>query len=275
MSQTLTVRCPAIRVAGVLLPLCQLILIMGAVLARADSSSASDSSSSPRQEQQQKRGQERQQKREGHEPSSMAGQLAEETREAAGEGENAEFKQSASIKWLARITGLSPEHAYWLAVLLNFAVVVAALVWAGRKFLPGVFRERTAAIQKAMEEARKASTEARRRLADIEARLSRLDVEIGSMRAAAEKEAQADDARIKAATEADARKIIESAQQEIDAAAKQARRELAAYAADLAVSHAQKQIRVDADTDEALVRGFGEQLSANSSNGKDTKKGDN
>jgi F-type H+-transporting ATPase subunit b len=265
MSQTLTPRCRAIWIAGVLLPLSLIIFLTGgAVLSRADSSQSSGSSSNPQQA--------RQQERERHEPS-LAGQLAKETREAAGEGENAAFKQSGSIKWLARITGLSQEHAYWLAVMLNFAVVVVAIVWAARKFLPGIFRERTAAIQKAIEEARKASSEARCRLADIEARLSRLDVEIGSMRAAAEKEAQADDARIKAATEADTRKIIESAEQEIAAAVKQARRELAAYAADLAVSHAQKQIRVDADTDHALVRGFAEHLSVNSSNGPRTKKG--
>jgi F-type H+-transporting ATPase subunit b len=270
MSQTLTPRCRTIWVAGVLLPLSLIIFLStaGRVLTRADSSSQSSaSSSSPQQEQQQKP--------ERHEPSSLAGQLAKESREAAGAGENAAFKQSSSIKWLARITGLSQEHAYWLAVMLNFAVVVVAILWAARRFLPGIFRERTAAIQKAMEEARKASSEARCRLADIEARLSRLDVEIGSMRAAAEKEAQADDARIKAATETDTRKIIESAEQEITAAVKQARRELAAYAADLAVSHAQKQIRVDADTDQALVRGFAEHLSANSSNPPLTKKGSN
>ena len=46
------------------------------------------------------------------------------------------------------------------------------------------------------------------------------------------------------------------------AAAKAARRELTAYAADLAVGLAQKQIRVDAATDQALVREFAGQLAA-------------
>ena len=83
-----------------------------------------------------------------------------------------------------------------------------------------MFRDRTASIQQAMQEARQASEEANRRLAEIEARLSRLDAEIGGMREAAEKEAAAEEVRIKAAAAEDARKIVESAEQEIAAAAK-------------------------------------------------------
>ena len=141
-------------------------------------------------------------------------------------------------------------------------MIAGIIVWATRKYLPGAFRARTAAIQKAMQEAQKASEEARRRLAEIETRLMRLDGEIGMMRNAAEKEAAAEEARIRAAAEEDARKMLESAQQEIAAAVKAARRELTAYAADLAVGLAQKQIHVDAATDQALVRNFAGQLSA-------------
>jgi F0F1-type ATP synthase membrane subunit b/b' len=62
---------------------------------------------------------------------------------------------------------------------------------------------------------------------------------------------------------------VESAEQEIAAAAKSARRELTAYAADLAVSLAKKLIHVDASTDQALLRNFAQQLSAN---GGETRK---
>jgi F-type H+-transporting ATPase subunit b len=191
-------------------------------------------------------------------------QLAHESNEAAGEGkdEMEEFKQSASVQLIKRITGLSLQQSYWLCVVTNFVVIAAVIVWAARKYLPGIFRDRTAAIQKAMQEARKASEEARRRLADIESRLMKLDSEIAAMRAAAEKEGAAEEARIKTAAEEDARKIIASAEQEIAAAAKAARRQLTAHAADLAVGLAQKQIRVDAPTDQSLVRNFSTQLSA-------------
>src|SRR2546426_608890 len=49
-------------------------------------------------------------------------QLAKETREAAGEDKTAQFKQSASVRWLSKLTGGNLQHAYWLAVLLNFLV---------------------------------------------------------------------------------------------------------------------------------------------------------
>jgi F-type H+-transporting ATPase subunit b len=191
-------------------------------------------------------------------------QLAHETREAAGEekDETAEFKQSASVRLIAKWTGLSLQHAYWLSALLNFLVIAGILFWAGRKYLPAAFHDRTAAIQKAMQEAQKASEEARRRLADIESRLMQLDGEIGMMRNAAENEAAAEEARIQAAAREEARKIVQAAEQEIAAAVKAARRALTAHAADLAVGLAEKQIRVDAGTDQALVRNFAGQLSA-------------
>jgi F-type H+-transporting ATPase subunit b len=191
-------------------------------------------------------------------------QLAHETREAAGEekDEMGEFKQSASVRLIAKWTGLDLQRAYWLSVVSNFVVIACVLVWAGRKYLPGIFRDRTAAIQKAMQEAQRASEEARRKLADIESRLMKLDAEIGAIRDEAEKEGFAEAERIKHAAEQDARKIVASAEQEIAAAAKAARRQLTAYAADLAVGLAQKQIHVDAATDQALVRGFAGQMDA-------------
>jgi F-type H+-transporting ATPase subunit b len=197
-------------------------------------------------------------------------QLVHGSNEAAGEGkdEMAEFKESASVRAIGRLTGLNLQQSYWLSVVLNFLVIAGAIVWAGRKYLPGMFRDRSAAIQKAMHDAQMASEEARRRLAEIESRLMKLDSEIGRMREAAEKEGAAEEARIKAAAEEDARKIIAAAEQEIAAAVKAARRQLTAYAADLAVGLARKQIHVDAATDQALVRNFAGQLGASDDLGK-------
>jgi len=181
-----------------------------------------------------------------------------------------EFKHSASVQAIHRITGLSVVQSYWACYVFNFVVIAALIIWASRKFLPGILRDRTAAIQKAMQEAQKASEEARRRLAEIESRLQKLDVEIGRMRDAAEKEGEAEEARIKAAAEEDAQKIVAMAEQEIDATVKAARRQLTAHAADLAVGLAQKQIHVDPATDQALVRNFAGQLaSASETSGKD------
>jgi F-type H+-transporting ATPase subunit b len=201
-------------------------------------------------------------------------QLVEMSRMAAGESANsnesakeaerdetAEFKESPAVHWLAKITGMTVRQASWLGVLINFGVLVAVVLWFSIKSLPKMFRNRTASIQQAMAEARKASEEARRRLADIEARLTHLDSEIGKITASAEKEAALEEERMKAATAEDVRKVVESAEQDIASAAKNARRELTKYAADLAISLAEKQIHVDPATDQQLVRGFSDQLS--------------
>ncbi len=89
--------------------------------------------------------------------SSTNSELAKQSREAAGEDDQEQFKHSGSVQFVSRITGLSLEHAYWLSVLLNFAIVAGVIVWVSKKNLPALFRDRTASIQKAMQEARKAS----------------------------------------------------------------------------------------------------------------------
>jgi len=197
-------------------------------------------------------------------------ELAHESREAAGEekDEMEEFKHSSSVQLISRITGWSLQESYWASVCLNFVVIAAVIIWAGRKFLPGIFRDRTAAIQKAMQEAQRASEEARAKLAEIESRLQKLDIEIGAIRDAAEKEGAEEEKRIQTAAEEDARKIVTSAEQEIVAATKAARRQLTAHAADLAVGLAQKQIHVDASTDQGLVRNFAAQLGSTENSGK-------
>jgi F-type H+-transporting ATPase subunit b len=87
------------------------------------------------------------------------------------------------------------------------------------------------------------------------------------MQASAEKEGDAEEARIRSAAEEDIRKVIESAKQEIAAAAKQARREITAHTADLAIALARKQISVDSHTDQVLVRAFASKLSQGGKDG--------
>lgn len=190
--------------------------------------------------------------------------LARETREAEGEEENASLKHSPVVRKFARATGLSVHAAHMLALWVNFGIIVAVLVWAGVKMIPSILRSRSAGIQKAIEEARAASQEANRRLADIENRLKQMDVDIGKMQAAADKEAEVEEARIQKAAEEEMRKIIEAAKQDIAAAEKQARRELSTHTADLAIALARKHIHVDSNTDQVLVQDFAARLAGNS-----------
>ena len=181
-------------------------------------------------------------------------------KEAAEDDGTLQFKQSASVRWLGKQLGLGGGAMYWFAVVVNFAIVALGVVYFSRLHLPTAFRTRTESIRKAMDEAKVASDEAKGRLAAIEGRLSRLDADIAAMRAKAEQDGAAEESRIRAAAEDDKKKIVESAAQEIDVAAKSARRELAAYAADLAVDMARKRIQVDVPADQSLVSGFAQTL---------------
>jgi F-type H+-transporting ATPase subunit b len=189
-----------------------------------------------------------------------AGDNGAEKKEAAEDDGTAQFKQSPSVRWLGKHLGLSSGAMYWLAVVINFAIIAFGVVYLSRLHLPTLFRNRTESIRKAMDEAKAASDDAKTRLAAIESRLSRLDSDIAAMRSKAEQDGAAEEARIRAAAEDDKQKIVEAAAQEIDVAAKSARRELAAYAADLAVNLARQRIQVDVPADQALVSGFATSL---------------
>jgi F-type H+-transporting ATPase subunit b len=208
----------------------------------------------------------------GDQQSSGVGRtLARETREAEGEDEeeHANLKHSPMVVRLGKLVGLNAHQAHIFALVLNFGIIVLVIFWFGRKSVPGILRKRSESIQSALAEARKASEEANRRLADIEGRLRQMDVEIGKMQSSAEKEAASEDARIKQAAEDEIRKVVEAAELEIAATAKQARRDLSTHTADLAIALARKQINVDSNTDQVLVRDFAAKLGKPSPGGKD------
>lgn len=198
------------------------------------------------------------------EGTSAAGAIrAEEahaSREAEEGGEDAQFRESPSVRTLSRLTGIPLKSAYWVFVALNFAILAFILYVLSKSRIPAMFRARTGVIRKSLDEAQRSSAEANRRLSDIEARLARLDTEVAEMRAQAEREAEAEEQRIREAAEEDQRRVIHAAQTEIEALSKNARRELKAYAADLAVALAEKRIQVDPATDQQLVRSFTDQL---------------
>ncbi len=258
--RTLHVRMARCGIALALLPL--LFALLHASIALGQDSGSSSPKSEPAATSEQRSGQSKPRE-------SVARELNQESRESAGESENAQFKHSASVRWVAKVTGLSVNQVYWLSVVVNFGVIAGFIFWVSKKNLPTVFRNRTNQIQKAMEEARKASEDANRRLEEIAARLSHLDAEIAAMRSSADTEAAAEEVRAQAAAQEEAHRIVESAEQEITSAAKMARRELTAYAASLAVSLAEKQIEISQSTDQALVKGFVKELSAEGSSGRD------
>jgi F-type H+-transporting ATPase subunit b len=179
---------------------------------------------------------------------------------AEGHEEYAEFKYSNMVARLGRVIGIDAHSMYWVSLVINFAILAVFFWMLLRSRLPQMFRERTTAIQKALKEARDASADASRRLADIETRLSRLDAEVADLRAAAEREAAAEEERIRASAEEDKHKVVEAAESEIAAIARRARHDLKSFVASLAVDIAAHKIKVDDNTDRALVRQFVDHL---------------
>jgi F-type H+-transporting ATPase subunit b len=178
------------------------------------------------------------------------------------------FRHSASVKSLGAKFGLDPEQAATVFTVINFAVLAILVGWFLLKVLPKTFRNRNAALEKHLVEARAASEDAKSRLGSVEARLGKLDEQIAALRAQAEKDAQADEQRMKASIEEEKQKILASAEQEIAAAAAQARRQIQQYAADLAIDQAAKKLVVTAETDRALVQEFARRLGGDFEGGR-------
>jgi F-type H+-transporting ATPase subunit b len=165
---------------------------------------------------------------------------------------------------------MNPEQAATAFTWANFAVLVLLVGWFLAKALPKAFRNRNSAIQKHLVDARTATEEASIRLNSVEARLNKLDEQIAAMRAQAEKDAAADEQRIKASVEEEKQKILTAAEQEIATATVNAHRQLQQYAAELAIEQAAKKLVVSAETDRLLVQQFARRLA-----GDDPKEGHN
>jgi F-type H+-transporting ATPase subunit b len=160
---------------------------------------------------------------------------------AAEEGGNAAAERSTEIfKWI------------------NFAIVAGVIFWVFSKKLPPVFRKKAEAISSAISTATSAKAVADAQLREAEARLANLQKEVAELRTIAEREATAEVARLRAATQSDAQKIAAAAKAEIEAAERAARLELKALAANLAVDGAEtllsKQLTPQAQ--ESLISNF-------------------
>jgi F-type H+-transporting ATPase subunit b len=191
--------------------------------------------------------------------------LAEEEKD-----ENAGFRHSASVQYVGRKLGLSPEQASKAFEWLNFGLLALGVGWFLAKALPKTFRNRNTAIQKYLVDARTATEEANARLSGVEERLGKLDGQIAAMREQSEKDAAAEEQRIKASVVEETQKILLSAEQEIAAATVQARKQIQQYAAELAIDQAAKKLVVSAETDRLLVQNFARRLT-----GDDSKEGQN
>ncbi|HEY1756632.1 MAG TPA: ATP synthase F0 subunit B [Bryobacteraceae bacterium] len=142
--------------------------------------------------------------------------------------------------------------------VVNFAILAAFLGYLLVKNLPPFFISRTASIQKEITEAQKLKKESEERAAAILKRVSTLAADIEAFRVQAHSEMEREGQRIRDEAVIHIQKLNTQAQSEIESAGKTARRELRAYAADLALDLAGQRIRtrLDAGTEAGLVDRF-------------------
>jgi len=142
--------------------------------------------------------------------------------------------------------------------VVNFVILAIGLGYLMAKTLPGFFHSRTSSIQEGISEAQKVKAEAEKRAAEVDKRVSALGAEIEKFRSQSRAEMEKEGARIREETAATIRKMEQQAQVEIESAGKSARRELKAYAANLALDLAEQRVRakLNPTAENALVEKF-------------------
>ncbi|AMY13029.1 F-type ATPase subunit b [Luteitalea pratensis] len=141
--------------------------------------------------------------------------------------------------------GESHGESIWvtLARIANFAILAGILYWFGRKPVAEHLAARGAQIRKDLVDAAEMRATASARLSEIESKLAALPGELEQMRARSAEELAAERTRIRAAAETERDRLVEQARREIASQTRNARAELRAHAAALAVDVADARLR--------------------------------
>jgi F-type H+-transporting ATPase subunit b len=207
------------------------------------------------------------------EPVGQAGSSAnpEAAKPDAAESEeeqrnNAFLYNGPLVKASAKALNLDIHTTAVIYEVLNFLIVIFGIGIPLFRFIPKFLRRRGEIVREKIEAARKATEDASKRLSAIEEKLAGLDQEITVFRVDVERESLQDEVRIKDALKEESVRIVQAAEQEIDSATAQARRNLRNFAADLAVEQATKQLVLTPEADRALITEFVSDLSRNGAN---------
>jgi F-type H+-transporting ATPase subunit b len=149
-----------------------------------------------------------------------------------------------------------------IAKFVNFALLVAILVYFLRSPLGGYLAGRISKVREDLVAAKETRDAASRQLAEIEAKLKALPAEIESIRQRGAEDIVAERARIEQAAEVERQRLLESTRREIDMRLRVARRELIELTADLAVGVAGERIQrsITAEDQSRLIDRYASQL---------------
>jgi F-type H+-transporting ATPase subunit b len=130
-----------------------------------------------------------------------------------------------------------------IAKTVNFAIMVAVLVYFLKTPLTGYLTSRIARVRQDLVAAAETRETATRQLAEIEAKLRALPAELEALKKRGAEEIAAERGRIEQAAETERQRLLEHTHHEIDMRFRLAKRELLEHAADLAVGLASERIR--------------------------------
>jgi F-type H+-transporting ATPase subunit b len=139
--------------------------------------------------------------------------------------------------------------------LLNLALFLVLLWYFLRKPAADFFGNRKAGVAAALAKAEEDRRRAERLSEELKARLASIETELGSLREAARRDADAEHAALLAKSQADADQILAKTRADLDNRVRAARAELTAFAGDLSVDLAREllQKNVTAEDEKRLV----------------------
>lgn len=148
--------------------------------------------------------------------------------------------------------GLNPA----IPKAVNLLIFAGVMYYLLRKPTRDFFSARLRDVRTTLDRAARDREEATRKLSEIDQRLGRLDAELAEIKAQAEIEAKAEQARLEADARADAERLKMVAQREIEAAKQTALAELRQFTAEKSVDLAEQIIRreLTVNDDQRLVR---------------------
>lgn len=156
----------------------------------------------------------------------------------------ASFLLLAAAPALAQESNPSPADspAGWVFRWINFAIVVALIVYGLRKAAPS-FRNRAGEISQRIAEGTRAREAAEKQRREAQAKLAGIETEVATLRVEAKRSADAEGERLRELARVEAEMIERAAQAEITAAERAARIELKILAARMATERAEAILR--------------------------------
>jgi F-type H+-transporting ATPase subunit b len=167
--------------------------------------------------------------------------FASEPAPAPGHAEHAENESEgpADVNWV----DFTVETPPYLAMLINFGILVAGYYALGKKPIAAALRNRRNSIAKEIEDAQRMRKEAEKRAKTYQAKLDKLEDELKSAREALVRAGEAEKERIVTEAEAKAERMRKDAQFLVEQELKQVRVDLQREAVEAAIAAAEELLR--------------------------------